>query len=208
MPSQNLNDLMKLYARRGVADWKSAGFDVKKRAMECLGNRIADNEQEAGVNLQTNYTGANATRLRFIPMPQHPPKRGFERSFFLPIRQEQQGSVRVTFELFFLVEAKNGLAFRFEPAHPVGETHDYAHVQLTQQLLGKTLKAETPEWLPVSYPAFPTRASNPLGTFLYMATAVHGYSGGIMTVLTEIFSTAGRPKEAALYFDALKMMLG
>jgi hypothetical protein len=198
---------MLLYAKRGVADWKNAASDLKQRAQGCLGISIAENDAEVGITLGTR--GADLSKLRIIPMPNHPQQRGFERSFFIPIQETaQDGSIAVTFDLFLLVGDKNCLAFRLEAAHPAGQTHDYGHIQLCQTLLRKSVKAATLNWMPESYPAFPTSTSDPVKLFLYMATAVHGHSNGVLTVLADIFRAAGHPGHAVVYGGLLKELLG
>lgn len=115
MPSIDLWDLMGLYARQGIADWHIANYGLRRRATECLGTAIAENETEAFVTIGTIYNVANANRLRFIPMPKRP-KHGIERCFFLPIREmKARGEETVAFELFLLVEKKNCLGFVSNP---------------------------------------------------------------------------------------------
>src|SRR5689334_972888 len=127
MPSTDYVELMKLYARRGIADWKSAAPELRLRASKCLGTAIAENETEASVTIQTFYDQNNASRLRFIPMPKHP-KKGIDRCFFLPVREIQHGGTEtVAFELFLLVARTDCLAFRFEPAHKGPTVHNYGH---------------------------------------------------------------------------------
>jgi hypothetical protein len=209
MPVPNLSDLMLLYARRGVADWidwKKTQSELRKRAGECLGTKIAENDAEAAVTLNTVYNGRNKDRLRFIPMPKHR-KGGIERCFFLPIREVRNGKEKWAFDLFLLVGAKNCLAFRFEQAHPAPSTHDFGHIQMSRKMLRKEIIPKTLPWIPDSYPAFPIPTSDPLRMFLCVATAVHGYGGGVMTVLQEIFQSASRLGELGLYVDELKQVL-
>lgn len=209
MASLDLVDLMGLYARQGIAHWKQAPSELRKRASECLGAEIADNEPEAFVTIQTIFDTTNANRLRFIPMPKHP-KGGIERCFFLPIREKiNGGKERTTFELFMLVARKDCLAFRFEPAHKPPSNHSYGHVQMSRKMLRKTVEVKTvPQWLPDSYPAFPIATSDPLRMFLAMTTAVHGYSGGLVTVLQEVFQKASRASDLAVYLNELKATVG
>jgi hypothetical protein len=207
MPSLDLMDLMKLYAREGVAQWNSASSDVKRRSQECLGTAIAENEDEAFVTLATIYNTRNANRLRFIPMPKRP-KHGIERCFFIPVREmKDRGEIAVGFELFLLVSHRNCLAFRFEAAHGFPSVHDYNHVQLSNQMLRRTITTAVLPWLPNRYPAFPLSTTNPLRVFLAMITSIHGYTGGVVSVLQDIFQKAGRSPETLLYLDELKKML-
>jgi hypothetical protein len=205
MSSPDYIELMRLYARRGIADWNKARGDIRLRAATCLGNAIAENEPQANITIHTLYNGANADLLRFIPMAKHPSK-GIDRCFFLPVREKQSGgNETVAFELFLLVERTDCLAFRFEPAHsrPV---HNYQHMQLSRSMLRKTIPVTgIPSWLPDTHPAFPMLTSDPLKVFLCMVTAVHGYEAGCITVLQDIF--ANRPGELGVYLDILKGML-
>lgn len=202
-----LADLMWLYARRGVAEWGSAPAELRRRAVACLGADIADHEAEAAITLSTVYNGENAKQLRFIPMLRHPKKPGIEQAFFLPVCEMVGGSRRVAFELFLLVQAKNCLAYRFEPAHRSPSAHDYGHVQMSRQLLRKTIVSSTLPWIPDRYPAHPLGTSDPLRMFLSMTTAVHGYSGGVLKVFQEIFTAASRARDVGPYVDELKKTL-
>jgi hypothetical protein len=206
MPPPNYVELVKLYARRGIADWKSAPEDVRRRARKCLGTRIADNPSHADVMIYRMYSGKSVDSPLFIPMPKHPDN-GIERSFFLPVTKPGAAPV-VGFELLLLVQGANSLAFRFEPADDETSAHNYGHFQLNRQLLYKTIEVpEIPTWLPDSYPAFPILTSEPLRVFLYMATAVHGYHTGVVKVLQDIFQKASRASELASYLDELEDML-
>ncbi len=209
MLSKELSDLLWLYARRGIADWRQAPSMLRKRATECLGAEIADNESEAAITLHTIYNGKNAKQLRFIPMPRHPKRPGFERSFFIPVCQAKKETITVGFDLFLIVNAatKNCLAYRFEPAHDLPSVHNYGHVQMTQKLLLKTIPSKTIDWIPVSYPAYPLYSSDPLRMFLSMATAVHGYNNGILHVIQEVFVEVSRAREVGVYVNHLSQML-
>jgi hypothetical protein len=207
MPTPDLMHLMRLYAQEGVDQWKSAPNPLKARARTCLGTAIAENEPEAFVTIATIYNQANADRLRFIPMPKKP-KHGIERCFFIPVREiRPNGQIVVGFELFLLVSGTNCLAYRFEPAHRFPSVHDYNHVQMSHQLLRRTIPTAVPAWLPNKYPAFPLSTTDPLRVFLAMITAIHGYTGGVVSILQDIFWKAGRSRETVLYLDELKKML-
>jgi hypothetical protein len=211
MPSPNLMDLMRLYASHGIADWndkRKTHYGVQKRARECLGAAIAENKTEAFVTIGTIYNESNADRLRFIPMPKRP-KHGIERAFFIPVnRINDKGVIITTFELFLLVKEKFCLAYRFELPHPAPTVHDYSHVQMSHKMLRETIPTAVPNWLPIRHPAFPLSISGSLRMFLTMITAIHGYSGGTLSILQEIFQQAGRSPEASLYVSELKEMLG
>src|SRR5712664_3799451 len=202
-----LQDIMWLYAQRGIADWQNAPSALRRRAEKCLGSEIADNDTEAAVTLETIHNGLNADRLRFIPMPQHPKHPGIERSFLLPVSEVRDGKPTVAFELFLLVAGTNCLAYRFEPAHAAPSSHDYGHVQNSRTVLRKTILASTLSWMPDRYPANPLCTSDPLRMFLSIATAMHGYTNGVLRVIQDVYTAASRPRDAAVYVQELKKML-
>jgi hypothetical protein len=209
MLPKDLREILRLYARRGLADWTTAPPELKRRSSIFLGTQIATNEVEADVTIATFYNRDNRNRLRFIPMPKHPAKtQGFDRAFFLPVCWGTKENVIISYELFIVVNAQNGMAFRFEPAHDRSNTpHNYGHVQMSQKLLGKTITPNTLGWIPSHYPAYPLGTSEPLGMFLSMATAIHGYRGGVLHVIRDIFTAASRAHEASAYFEELKKIV-
>ena len=173
--SEDLKELLRRYARRGLADWQKLP-QKKRRTCNQLGLKIIEKDWQI-----SNMLSKNPTDSYFIPMPKvnH---RGVEHCFFLPIRSPHKNGVK--FELFLVVDKQNCLGFRFEAADTKG-THNYNHVQITRQM---TLSAKgIPTWLPESYPAFPISSTEPLDMFLYMATSVHGYKDGMQQVIEDIF---------------------
>jgi hypothetical protein len=209
MSSLDYIDLMKLYARAGIADWTAAHWELRSRAMRCLGAGIAEKFEQARVTIDTIYNSQNLHQLSFIPMPKVS-HGGIDRCFFLPVREYDGVEETVTFELFVLVARTDCLAFRFEPAHRLPLTrHGYGHVQMSRKMLRRTIEVlGIPQWLPNTYPAFPISTSDPLRMFLAMATAVHGYaSGGLEDLLTQIFREASRALDVAPYHDELKDLL-
>jgi hypothetical protein len=199
---------MWLYARRGIAHWKGADEDLRRRAKRCLGPwGIAEDNNAARAAIRTIHDPTRPTRLMFIPMPKYP-KSGIERCFFLPLRETKDGTDTIAFELFLLVARTDGLAFRIEPAHSVRSAHGYGHVQSSQAMLGGTVPVQgLPGWYPDSYPAFPVLTADPLEVFLWMATAVHGYKTGLVPILEEIFQAGNLTPEAPPYFKKLEEML-
>jgi hypothetical protein len=195
---------MHSYGRHGLENWNStASQSLKDIATDCLGaNRIVETEYELTQSLKSQFNQSDLRKQKFVPIPHHPGKQGFECGFFLPIRRHIDGVDVLSFELFLLVGERKGLAFRIEPAED--GTHDYAHVQMCQRLLRRNLPFYTAEWLPDSYPAFPAHARNPTELFLYMATAVHGRTGGLLDVLVESFRRAGRSILAPRYVSLVK----
>ena len=176
MPS-DLEELLQRYAEKGLAQWQTLTQEEKDISTKHLGMRIAEHEW----NIRNTIMSPSNTSLCFIPMPKvnH---RGIKRCFFLPIGSPYGD--QMTFELFLVVNEKYCLGFRFEPAELQG-THNYSHIQITPQLSLES--GGIPSWLPDSYPAFPIGSAKSLDMFLYMATSVHGYEGGMTRVIREMF---------------------
>lgn len=198
--------LMKDYAREGVRVWnRDVDKRTKERAHKLLGpTRIAQHSTDADITIDTVRGGIK--KACFIPMLRDYYHPEIEQCFFLP---SKEGDDRASFDLLMLCEEGNCLGFRFEPA---GDgTHDYGHVQMNRKMGGDTIAVEgLPRWVPVSYPAFPLRTSDPLQMFLSMATAVHGHSvrgkqKGMNDVLRAILK---EPRRAQRYISMLNEFLG
>lgn len=203
----DIRDLMHNYARQGIACWKDAPNPVKLRAIAVLANKIAENDWQASSTID----GANATGAggRFIPMPNinHD---GILFCFFLPMRTKNGEQVQFSYDLFLLIDDENCLGFRFEPSDPADHAHGYAHVQMNRKMLKETFAAGgIPQWLSVSYPAFPIGTSDPLRMFLLMTMSIHGhgsgYKGGMSRVLLNAFPN--RTRDAMRYLEELKDVL-
>ena len=188
----NLEKLLRLYATRGLAEWQNlVPLEERRITRDRLGLKIVENEWE----IQNTILSTTNPNLRFIPMPRVNHS-GIKHCFFLPIGSPHENGMK--FELFLVVDEENCLGFRFETADSEG-THNYNHVQITCQM---TLSANgIPPWIPKSYPAFPMGSAEPLDMFLYMATSVHGYGGGMQQVIQEIFEED--PKCRKEYLAAL-----
>ena len=197
-----LTELMLLYSRRGLEEWNMAKEDLRRKALQCLSAAgIVETEDEAEAMIE-----GSAHRRMFIPMPQG--GKGYERSFFLPVIE---GDRLRSLILFLIVNRarRDCIAFRFECGQIPGTRHGYTHIQLTRDLHvgGGSVQLEgVPEWLPASYPAFPVPARNSLELFLCMATAVHGFPGGIDSLITELHQ-GGRMDRADGYQKRLRAML-
>jgi hypothetical protein len=208
MPNPDFGDLIEKYAMRGLRDWSKADPDLKRRASRLLANKIAENAREVREIAQVLFNEIAYDKLRFVPMPSFPAKQNsyFERAFLGPIGYREGNAHKVSFDLFLMVRDGQCLAFRFEPGHATGQTHDYAHLQLSRKLLRDTLEVVgIPDWLPVSYPAFPVHGTDPVTMFLCVAAAVHGHSLGAIDLLKEIY--AGQPLHEAMYIEQLKTSL-
>ena len=210
MTLSELDTLMLLYARRGINDWNQAGGKkMRRRASQCIGVDIADNEKDVERTIRMDFSkdSSCAEHLKFIPMPKFNTK-GIERCFFSPIARRTKDGLNLSFDLFILVARTDCLAFRFEPSHGQNSPHSYPHAQLSRELRLKTIRPTVPCWLPNSYPAFPIPARDPLGMFLSMAVAVHGFRGGVEELIKEMFQEAQYPSQARKYVKRLENMLG
>lgn len=199
-----LQRLMFGYARKGLLDWSKAPPEIRNRAKQCLENKIADGEPEASLTIKAALGGATDGRLKFIPMPKVPDNdKDYARSFFLPMSDSKNGAARAAFDLFILVDVRNSLGFRFEPADEPAFAHNYVHVQMNRKMIrGGLAAAGIPEWIPASYPAFPIRTQGPLQMFLAMATAVHGRDEkGVASLIQQ--ALADHPKESRFCLEQL-----
>ena len=190
----NVYSLMRPYSIRGLNDWqKEAPKDLKDKARGLLANEIA----ESTADIDDIMRGRS--KQGFIAMPKHGYK-GLEWCFFSP--QTASGRLR-SLILFVLVNRarKDYIAFRFESASR--GTHGYSHLQLTRQSSQSGAALPVPSWLPTSYPAFPVPARNWTEMFLVMATAVHGFVGGVDDVLRNILGA----NDAMPYVKRIKKML-
>ena len=203
----DLTNLMLAYSQRGMREWSNAKVGLKKVAMQCLFNGIAEGPADVDWTV-----GGRHSDPKFIPMPRCGFK-GFEWCFFLP--KKVNGELR-SLILFILVNCarRDCIAFRFEGSQR--GRHGYAHLQLTSKLKNLGLTATPgvdgqsqclPEWLPDSYPAFPIPARNWTEMFLAMVTAVHGHSGGVDVLIQEIFQEVQRPHDARKCMNVLEKML-
>lgn len=194
----DLNQLMKLYARRGIADWNAVPGPSKQMAYFALANRIAEKEAEANRTINARLKGGADERTLFIPMP-NVNHSGILHCFFLPINEDG----KMAFDLFLVVGSEQSLGFRFEPADPPASAHGYGHVQFNRSMFRKTMEVTgIPQWLPNHYPAFPIRSSEPLSMFLSMTTSVHGYESGMKQILPQLFPN--EPSTAKKYLSALE----
>jgi hypothetical protein len=200
MPKE-LIDLLKLYARRGLEDWDKAPGLTKAQVSGTLANKVATKEWEASDTIEAVREEPNIHRCRFIPMP-NVNHGGIKQCLFLPIKANDD---RIAFDLLLFIDGGRWLGFRFEPADSPASTHGYGHVQMNTSMFRKQVAVNgIPAWLPVSYPAFPIRTSDPLQMFLSMATSVHGYENGIVRVIQDVFQN--RPSDRARYLAALNFL--
>lgn len=194
----DLKDLMRLYARLGIAHWRAAPSASKQIASFALADRIASHEWEANRTIDANLKGGADERGMFIPMPMVNHS-DILHCFFLPFNHEG----KMAFDLVLIVVTEQSLGFRFEPADPPDWTHGYGHVQMNRSMFRKTMEVSgIPQWVPDSYPAFPIRSSEPLQMFLLMATSVHGYGKGMIPLLQDVFEN--KPIQVASYLELLK----
>ena len=189
-------EILNSYIQYCIADWSVTSEEVRSRAEKHLSARfIASTVEEA-------WTWNNGDG-RFIPMPTNREKTGS--FFFLPILIQPYPTV-FSFELLLVLANGCCIAFRFEPSHSEGR-HGYSHVQLCRRLSGfSSAIPGLAEWIPDSYPAFPTPANDALGMFLSMATAVHGFEdGGFLDLIRDLFPD--RPLCARNYIEELRKLI-
>lgn len=191
----DLKDLMQVYSQRGLSEWtRDAKHLVRSAAGECLPNAIVENEWEIGEVIA-------GRQQKFIPMPRHGYKNKLDWCFFWP---KKEGRQLRALTLFILVNRANRhcVACRFESA--LRGAHGYTHVQLTAKWSKRGAAFQhVPQWLPASYPAFPIPAETWTELFLAMATAVHGYCGGVDVVLRDLFGSASDAHRAHRYLGML-----
>lgn len=211
MLTDDLNDLMKLYSMRGVDDWKRNTKAKHRMAVRELlsSSGIADDEKDIRRMICRIFNDGDF-RKQFIPMPKCSGP-NIDWCFFLPIKITQENDEYL--RLFLLIKCKeyvkrkgyNWICFRFE-GDSQSSRHGYSHLQFTRSI-PEFPETFGPDWLPSSDPTFPIPARDPLEMFLCMATAVHGFRGGIDELLVDIFQKASRPKYALQYKERLAKIL-
>ena len=203
----SVDEVMRSYIVLCINDWKIVPDGVRRTIGRCIPTGvIAENQYEAIQSISSTYNADDHSRLRFIPMPTNRVNTGC--FFFLPILHVLQNGDRVrSFELLQIRTNKHCIAFRFDTAATHGR-HGYSHVQLCRKLQRKNIEVKClPDWVHISYPAFPSPGHDPLGMFLTMATAVHGLdNGGFRSLLQEIFHN--RISQARTYIQELHTVLG
>ena len=98
MLSSELDTLMLLYARRGIDDWnKAGGKKMRRRASQCIGVDVADNERDAKQTIRTDLpeNSSCAGHSKFIPMPKFNTK-GIERCFFSPVARRTKDGLNLS----------------------------------------------------------------------------------------------------------------
>lgn len=205
MITNDLNNLMELYSMRGIEDWnQKAGAKLKIAVRRDIPvSAIANNGKDVRKMICRIFSHKNS-KEKFIPMPKCSDP-NIDWCFFLPIKINQGNNEYL--RLFLLVKCKrhNWLGFRFEGDRQ-DSRHGYSHLQFTRNI-PEFQSIFGPDWLPLSYPAFPVPALDSSEMFLSMVTAVHGLRGGIDELLRDIFQQAARPKDAIAYTRKLNNML-
>lgn len=213
MPDSELEELIRLYAIRGVRDWNGADDTVCSGVRSCLSaSGIVDKEQLVRRELERSRQSDVNAAPRFFPMPdtyRKGKKKSTDRpevSLFTP-RFPAGKQSHVAFDLISYVsfmDRRHCLVFRLEPADNIPlSSHGYPHVQLCRSLSGGAGPVDcVPQWLPHSYPAFPVPARNSVEMFLSMAVAVHGLGSGMKQLIEEMFQ--GRPLDVQRYARKLR----
>lgn len=211
MLTNDLNDLMRLYSMRGIDDWKRNAKAKHRIAIRKLlsNSGIADDEKDIKRMICRIFNDGDF-REQFIPMPKCSGP-NIDWCFFLPIKITQESNEYL--RLFLLIKCKgyvkrrgyNWICFRFE-GDSLNSRHGYSHLQFTRSI-PEFPATFGPDWLPDSDPTFPIPARDSLEMFLCMATAVHGFRGGIDSLLIDIFQQATRPNDARKCIGKLTKML-
>lgn len=179
------DQLMRGYARLGVAEWRESRPRARRRAADRLGVDIADNEQLALRAVVAPFSDREGGDFRLIPMPRMP--RRVASAFFAPIGHASADRMLTAFDLVVVNEARP-IAFRFEPGHVGAEQrHGYDHVQLSEKVARRSIELNRAvQPLPVTYPAVPLPSHDTTTRFLAMVVAMHGFPDGTRRVVEEI----------------------
>ena len=215
MPNSELEELMRLYAVRGVIDWNDTDGEVCRKIRNCLSiSGIVEKEQLIRRTMEKSKRSGDNASQHFFPMPDtfRKSKNGSSSrprvSLFAPRYPDGMHS-HMAFDLVSFVsfmDHQHCLAFRFEPADEPHSSHGYPHVQLSRRLSRRTVPVDCiPSWLPDSYPAFPVSARDSTEMFLSMAVAVHGFGGGVKRLIEEMFRE--RPLLVRKYVEKLEDFL-
>ena len=200
---EQLLQLMRMYAQKGVEDW-CAGRSAKARRDEerALGSAIAANTYD----VSQIVSPGRSRRTKFIPMPRIGASQ-IEWAFFCPWREAADECNSWAFDLFLSLPKGRHIGFRFEPADVLKDArHGYSHVQLSWRFGHRTVTPANPlKWLPDSYPAFPVPGKGSLERFLMMVVSMHGFPGGTRKLLQDI--DPGRPVRVREYTDRVGELL-
>ena len=193
----SLKEVLNLYARRGVDEWRNAPREIREAADRYVTVGIADKQAEIGSVFKDQ--GENY----LVPMPR---VKGIDWCFFKPISPFNPSSM-CSFDVLLLC-GKKTLGLRFEPSEKTSSTHGYTHVQFSRKLDHRSRPIRSvPDWLPTSYPAVPVRATNSLELFLSLGVAMHGFPDGMADILRDIFRSRNRTREALRYIHILPKLV-
>ena len=216
MSNTELEDLIKLYAARGIKDWNDTDDMVCREVRNCLStSTIVENEYLVREAIKISKRGSAERSPRFFPVPDTCRRWRGKRSdrprvsLFAP-RYSDGAQSYIAFDLISFVspeEHRCCLAFRFEPADESRFSHGYSHVQFSRSMLHRAVPIGcVPSWLPDSYPAFPLPARDSTEMFLTMAVAVHGFEGGVKQLIEKMLQD--RPLEVRKYVKRAEALLG
>ena len=197
MFNTELEDLIKLYAVRGIKDWKETDGMVCREVRNCLSTlTIVENEDLVREAIKISKRGNAEGSPRFFPVPDTCRRWKGKRSdrprvsLFAP-RYSDGAQSHMAFDLISFVspeEHRYCVGFRFEPADEPRYSHGYPHVQFSRSMLHRAVPIGcVPSWLPDSYPAFPLRTRDSTEMFLAMTVAVHGFEGGVKQLIQKSF---------------------
>lgn len=132
------------------------------------------------------YTELVSGRLRaqaplgFYPMPLGPGGRGgFSLAFFRPAILNHDAAPESDVEVILLSGTPpSRLGLRFERGRDEDDTHGYGHMQFTREFRPSGPTTDVPDWMPLSYPAFPTRCIAMCDTWLAVLVSLYGLNSG------------------------------
>lgn len=172
-------EILRDYSLSGLAHLK----DVQSPAVTKLRRRfrsVSIEEDEWTIRDKFKKIAARNTSTTFglLPMPK-PGGGDLEIGFFIP-RFSFKPASRFTCSFCLMLwrdwansGAGKSIAFRLEVADP--GAHCYPHVQMSRAVRAPDFTSDWPDWLMDSYPAFPLATGSPIGMFLSLVTALHGY---------------------------------
>jgi hypothetical protein len=172
-------EILRDYGLSGLSYFDSLGSATRSKVMKRLAKiSVEDTEYK----IRTKFSKAascSVTSFGLLPMPK-PGGSEVEMGFFLPrFRYFPSQKFSCSFCLLLWRDwsrsrAGKASSFRLEVADTNG-AHSYAHVQLSRAIRYPDFKTDVEDWWPDSYPAFPLLTNSPIGMFLALVTALHGY---------------------------------
>src|SRR3712207_1131694 len=135
-----IDELLLRYSILGFEGWRRADDDLIERANLILQGQIVERDRDVRQIIGDIYGRRRSDVPLMIPTPK--PHRHIEQAFFLPLFQTWNGQASMlSFDLLLIVNDRNCLAYRWEPAEMPDDdettTHEYGHVQLCKRLANR-----------------------------------------------------------------------